>query len=110
MRRILAVLCTVAPFVAGSIAALSVRRDFRMLAMAAAATVTVRLVMAALSQRRVRGKEVVVPFMAAASAASAVALLFGARAAFGVAAVAVVLAGFATAGAVLGRRAHVAPA
>jgi hypothetical protein len=44
MRRILAVLFTAAPFVAPAVAALSARRDMRMLWMAVVATSVARLV------------------------------------------------------------------
>lgn len=102
MRVVLAVLFTAAPFVAGTIAALSVRHDMRMLWMALAATVVARVVAAMV--RGPRGWVVVsaMTFVAAVAAASLVAVVFGARGVFGVVAVAVVLAGCATAGAVLG--------
>jgi hypothetical protein len=103
MRRPLAVLFTAAPFVAGAIAALSARHDARMLWMALAATLVARLVLVAVPARWGRAGAVAAA-LAATVAAAAVAILFGARAAFGVGAVAVVLAGCATAGAVLGRR------
>ena len=109
MRRFLAVLFTAAPFVAGAVAALSARRDVRMLCMAAATTLVARVAFAVVPARRGitsgAGAALVAMALAAATfAAAAVAVLFGARAVFGVGAVAVVLAGCATAGAALGRR------
>lgn len=104
MRRILAVLCTAAPFAAAAVAAASVRRDLRMLWMAVAATVVARLVLAALVTRWGAGIAAGVALAAAGAAAAALAVLLGARAVFGVVAVAVVLAGCATAGAALARR------
>ena len=103
MRRALAALFTIAPFVAGAVAALSARRDLRMLCMAAVATVVARVVSAATPPGRARlGASV--GFALATVAAAAVAVAFGARAVFGIGAVAVVLAGCATIGAVLVRR------
>ncbi|AHG92631.1 hypothetical protein J421_5096 (plasmid) [Gemmatirosa kalamazoonensis] len=102
MRRLLALLFTAAPFVAGAIAALSVRHDLRMLCMALAATLVARLVVVAAPARWGRGPAVGAALAAATGAAAVVAILFGARAPFGVGAVAVVLAGCATAGAALG--------
>jgi hypothetical protein len=107
MNLLLAVLFTIAPFIAGSIAALGARHDLRMLWMALAATVVARLATATLlrgGRRRVVVSSV--GFVAATVAASVVAVAFGARAVFGVVAVAVVLAGCATAGAVLGTAAR----
>ena len=107
MRRLLAFLFSIAPFVAGAIAALGARHDTRMLWMALAATLVARLGVILLMRRgaRVAG---VVSFMAATVAACVVAASFGARGVFGVVAVAVVLAGFATVGAVLGGSRRVA--
>jgi hypothetical protein len=104
MRRLLALLLTAAPFVAGGIAALSARRDLRMLWMAAVATVIARLIvrMAPARQHHVVG--VAAALVAATVAASAVAVLLGARAPFGIGAVAVVLSGCAVAGALLAWR------
>jgi len=107
MRRLLTLLFTAAPFVAGAMAALSVRHDTRMLWMALAATLVARLATVAVPMRRGDGGTAVtaaVAFVAASVAAAVVARLFGARAVFGVGAVAVVLAGCATVGAVLDRR------
>ena len=104
MRRLLGLLFAVVPFVAGLIALLSARRDSRMIWMAVAATLVARLV-----ARFGPGGEVAVglgAFLAATVAAAVVAVSFGARGLFGVVAVAVVLAGCAAAGAVLGRRAR----
>jgi len=110
MKFLLAILFTIAPFIAGSIAALGARHDLRMLWMALAATVVARLVTAMLL-RSGRRRVVVsgVGFAAAAVAASVVAVAFGARAVFGVVAVAVVLAACATAGAVLGATSRPTP-
>ncbi|MFL5561073.1 MAG: hypothetical protein ACJ79K_06340 [Gemmatimonadaceae bacterium] len=103
MRRILAILFTLAPLVAGAVAALSVRRDLRMLCMAVAATLVARVVIAATPQLRT-GAGASIGFVLATITAAAVAVGFGARAVFGVGAVAVVLAGCAVVGAVLGQR------
>jgi len=101
MRRVLALLFSIAPFVAGAIAALGARHDVRMLWMALAATLVARLGVAMLVKRSVT-VAAVVSLTAAFIAACVVAILFGARGVFGVGAVAVVLAAFATVGAVLG--------
>lgn len=101
MRRLLAVLFTSAPFVAGVVAALSARRDMRMLWMAAAATVGVRLVAALTPSSVDVRKRWMFACIAGTFVASAVAVVLGAHAPFGVGAVAVVLALFATAGAAL---------
>ena len=103
VRRILAILFTAAPLVAGAVAALSVRRDLRMLYMAGAATLVARVVTAATPRGRARVGGAIA-FVLATITAAAVALGLGARAVFGVVAVAVVLAGCAAAGAVLGQR------
>jgi hypothetical protein len=102
MRRTLAMLLAAAPFVAGLIAALSPRRDMRILWMAAVATLIAHLVIALSSTGRTRNA-IVGAFAAATVAASVVAVALGARGVVGVAAVAIVLAAFATAGAVLNR-------
>ncbi len=102
MRRVLAILLTVAPFVAGLIAALSPRRDMRILWMAAAATLIAHLVIVMSSTARTR-TTIVGAFAAAAVAASVVAVALGARGVVGVGAVAIVLAAFAAAGAALNR-------
>ena len=102
-RRLLAFLFSIAPFVAGAIAALGVRHDMRMLWMALAATLVSRLGVVVLV-RRSAVVAACVSFAAATVAACAVAVAFGARGVFGVAAVSVALASFATAGAVLSER------
>lgn len=109
MRRLLAFLFSIAPFVAGAIAALGARHDTRMLWMALAATAVARLGVAVLV-RRSAPMAAVVSFAAASLAACAVAVSFGAHGAFGVVAVAVVLAAFATVGAVLGESRRASPA
>ena len=103
MRRILAILFTLAPFVAGMVAALSVRHDWRMLCMAAAATAVARVVTGATPPGSER-VGVGVGFALATATAAAIAVAFGARAAPGILAVAVVLAGCAAVGAMLDRR------
>jgi hypothetical protein len=103
MRRLLAVLFTAAPFVAASIAALSARRDLRMMWMALAATLVARLVIGAMRGRR-SSTATAAALALATVAASAVAFSMGARGAVGIVMVAAVLAGCATAGSVLARR------
>ena len=103
MRRTLAVLFTAAPFVAAAVAALSARRDTRMLWMAVVATLVARLVTAA-TPGRSSGGAASMAFGLATVAAIVVAVLLGARGVFGVVAVAIVLAGCAAVGAALGRR------
>jgi hypothetical protein len=98
MRRTLAVLCSVAPFVAAGIAAFGARHDPRMIWMALVATVVARLV-GPLFPRTPRPVAISISIAVGTIAASVVALVAGARAPFGVIAVALVLAGFATAGA-----------
>jgi hypothetical protein len=100
MRRLLAFLFSIAPFVAGAIAAGGARHDVRMVWMALAATLVARVGVAALAKHGTL-LAAVVAFGAATVAACAVAVSFGARGVFGVVAVAVVLAAFATVGAVL---------
>lgn len=102
-QRLIALLLSIAPFVAGAIAALGVRHDARMLWMALAATFVARLGVVVLMRRSatIAGWT---SFAAATVAACVVAVSFGARGVVGVAAVSVVLAAFATAGAVLGER------
>ena len=98
MRRTFGVLFLAGPFVAGAVAAASARRDFRLVAIAIVATSTVWLV------RPRTGPSVAAAalvFSAATVAAAAAAVVGGARAPFGVAAVAVVVAAFATAGKLL---------
>ena len=75
--------------------------------MASAATVVVRLVVAATPERRA-GVSASVAFGLATVVAVAIALAFGARALAGIVAVAVVLAGSAAVGAVLNRHARTA--
>lgn len=108
MRRLLALLFSIAPFVAGAIAALGARHDVRMLWMALAATAVARLGVTVLV-RRSAPMAAVVSFAAASLAACVVAVSFGAHGAFGVVAVAVVLAAFATVGAVLGESRRAGP-
>jgi hypothetical protein len=95
MRRVLGMLCVAAPFVAGAIAAASARRDLRLIAMALVATLSVWLL-----ERRANDSvaRVAGTFAVATLAAAATAIAFGARGVVGVGAVAIVLAGFATAG------------
>ena len=102
MRRLLALLLTVAPFAAAAIAALSVRRDFRMAWMAIVATVVARVVFVIARPRAATPSATIASLVAATLASSAVAVLLGAHAAFGVIAVAVVLSGCAAVGAALG--------
>jgi hypothetical protein len=103
MRRLLALLLSAAPFVAAAVAALSARHDLRMLWMALAATLVARLALLAAPRRWGAGGAVGAA-LAAASAAAVVGMLLGARAAFGVGAVAAVLACCAAAGAAIGGR------
>jgi hypothetical protein len=105
MRRTLAILFTAAPLVAGAVAAASARHDLRILCMAIAATVVVHLSIAA-TLRRGAGASASLAFGLATVAAAAVAMAFGARALIGIMAISVVLAGSATAGAILIRRAR----
>ena len=97
MRHALGLLCVAAPFVAGTIAALSVRHDFRIAWMAIVATLLVWIAWAAARSRGL-AVAVVVAFVVASSGAIGVAVVAGAHAAFGVIAVAVVVSAFATAG------------
>lgn len=101
MRRTLALLLTIAPFVAGLVAAMSVRRDMRMLWMAVAVTLIAWAVLRLMSGRARRSTAVTLAFATATLGGVAVALVLGAHAVFGIVAVAVVLAAFATAGAAL---------
>lgn len=100
IRRLLAILFSVAPFVAGAIAALGTRHDVRMLWMALVVTLVARVGVAVLVKQSAL-VSAIGSFAAASVAACLVAMLFGARGIFGVVAVAVVLAGFATVGAAL---------
>ena len=102
MRRILALLLTVAPFVAAAMAALSVRRDFRMVWMALAATVVARVVFAYARARASTSSATITSIVAATLASSAAGVLLGARNVIGVVLVAVVLSGSAALGAVVG--------
>ena len=101
MKRILGWLCTVAPFVAAAIAALGARHDYRILWMAIAATVLVRIVVAATAPSRGLGFASVAGFASGSAGGMGVAVAAGARGIVGVVAVAVVIAAFATAGAVV---------
>jgi hypothetical protein len=110
MRRILGVLFAFGPFVAGVVALTNQRRDFRLVAMAVVATIAAWLLAPRMTVSR--GRTVLI-FAAAAIAAAATAVVAGARAPFGVGAVAVVVAAFATTGRVLlstPRRALASPA
>lgn len=97
MRRTLAVLCTAGPFVAGAIAAVSARHDFRMAWIALVVTAIAYAVVAVLPRAQ-RGASAGVSLALGTIAASVVAWMAGARAPFGIIAVAVVMAAFATAG------------
>lgn len=97
MRRALALLCTIAPFVAAAIAGLSARHDWRMAWMAVAVTAVayaVALTAAAMPRAASAGLSLILGTIIA----SGIATMSGARAPFGIIAVAVVLAAFATAG------------
>ena len=95
MRRTLGALFVVAPFVAAAISAGSARRDLRLAAMAVVSTVTVWLLLRT-AGRSVAG--VLLAFGLATVAGAGVALIAGARAPFGVIAVAIVVAAFASMG------------
>ena len=97
MRRALAVLCTVAPFVAAGVAAFGARHDLRMIWMALVVTLVAYSVAAITATLR-RAASAGISLTIGTIAASAVALFAGARAPFGIIAVALVLAVFATAG------------
>jgi hypothetical protein len=101
MRRILAILCTVAPFVAAGVAAFSARHDLRIAWMALVTTLVARLI-AALAQQRSRTFSAGISVAIGTIAAAAVALVAGAHAPFGIIAVALVLAAFSSAGVWLG--------
>jgi hypothetical protein len=98
MRRILGVLFASGPFVAGVVAAASERRDFRLAAIAIVATIAAWL----LGPRTTLspGRTVLI-FSASTVASAATAVVAGAKAPFGVIAVAVVVAAFATTGRLL---------
>jgi hypothetical protein len=102
MRRVLSVLLSVAPFLAGAVAALSARHDLRLVWMAVAATMAVRVVIAVVPRRRL-AFSASVAFVAGVVAAAIAAVLLGARGVVGVGMVALVLAGCAAAGATLSR-------
>ena len=106
MRRTLGVLFLAGPFVAGAIAAASARRDFRLIAMAIVATITAWLIRARPGAPAVRAG---LPFAGATVAAIVTAAITGARAPFGVVAVAVVVAAFAAIGRLLLSRPRGAP-
>jgi len=95
MRRAFGVLFLAGPFVAGMVAAASARRDFRLLTMAVVATITVWVFG---SRPNSSHTKVVRAFVAATATAAAAAVVAGARAPFGVGAVAVVVAAFAAIG------------
>jgi hypothetical protein len=105
MRRTLAVLCTVAPFVAAGIAVFGARHEARMIWMALAATLVARCIDPLMPRAR-HAVSVCISIVLGTISASVVASFAGARAPFGVIAVAVVLAAFATAGAQLQRTAR----
>jgi len=98
MRRILGVLLVAGPFVAGLIAAASARRDLRLIAMAVVATIAAWVLR---PKTRATAARIALTLVVATAVAAAPAVLAGARGVFGVVAVAVVMAAFATAGAVL---------
>jgi uncharacterized membrane protein len=95
MMYLFAILFAAAPFVAASFRAFSTGTDFRMLWMAFAAFLATVGVMAVGKARSRRGKSLLglstVAFVVATLVAGSVAYLLGARAPFGVWAVAVVL-------------------
>jgi hypothetical protein len=103
VMRALALLLTAAPFVAALIARIGPRHDLRMLWMAIAATLSARLVISVTADDRARGAVAAIALLVATAVATGVAIILGARAGPGAGMVAVVLAGFATAGASLGR-------
>lgn len=98
MRRTLGALFFAGPFVAGTIAAAGARRDFRLIAMAVVATITAWLIR---PRSGAPGVQAGLAFAGASVAAITTAVIAGARAPFGVVAVAVVVAAFATAGRLL---------
>jgi len=100
MKRILGSLCAVAPFIAATIAALSVRHDLRILWMAVVATLLAWIV-SATARSRGMGVAGATAFASASAGAIGVAVAAGARDAFGVIAVGVVVSAFATVGAIL---------
>ena len=104
MRRILAILFIVGPFVAGAIGAASARHDLRLLWMGITATPIAWLVTARLAARATTRVVVASAGIAATAAATVVAVALGARSPVGVLMVAVVVSAFATTGAVLWRR------
>ena len=98
MRRTLGILFFAAPFIAAAIGAASARHDFRLAAMAVVATLTARLL---LGTSRASFARVAVAFAVATVIDVATAMVAGARAPFGIIAVAVVIAAFATIGQLL---------
>lgn len=106
MRRTFGILCVAAPFIAAAIAGGGPRRDLRIAAMAIVSAVMVWLVFR-LTGRSFRSA--VLSFGLAAPSAAGAALIAGARAPFGVIAVAVVVAAFATIGQLLLRSRPEAP-
>ena len=106
MRRALGALFLAGPFVAGAIAAASARHDFRLIAVAIVATITAWLIRPRSGAPAVQAS---LAFAGATVAAIATAVLTGARAPFGVVAVAVVVAAFAVTGRLLLSRPRGAP-
>ena len=98
MRRILGVLFVAGPFVAGVVAAVSQRRDLRLLAMGLVATIVAWVLRPGVAASLGRA---LLTLLIATVAAAATAVVAGARGPFGVAAVAVVVALFATIGRIL---------
>jgi len=98
VRRTLGALFLAGPFVAGAIAAASARRDLRLIAMAVVATITAWLIRPRSGAPAVQAG---LPFAGATVAAIATGVIAGARAPFGVVAVAVVIAAFAAIGRLL---------
>ena len=101
MRRAVGWLCVAAPFVAAAIAGLGPRHDYRILWMAIASTLVVWVIVVATAAKRGRGFAAMAAFVTASAAGAGIAVLAGAFSPFGVIAVAIVVAAFATAGAVL---------
>lgn len=109
MRRVLAVLFMAAPFVAGAIGATSTRRDMRLLWMGIVATLIVWVVTVAWAPRMTRFAAAACAGIAATIGAAAVPLMLGARSPVGILMVAIVVAGFATIGAMLWNQHPTAP-
>lgn len=106
MRRTLGVLFFAGPFVAAAVAAASARRDLRLAVMAVVATLSARLVLHTDTASVTR---TIVAFALAFGTGAGAALISGARAPFGVIAVAAVVAAFATTGQLLLRGAAKRP-